>query len=264
MKITCIQMNMAFARPEENFRRASELIADAARGQPDVIVLPETWNTGFFPHDGLASLCDRDCAEVKRQIGALAAEFRVNIVAGSVANQRGDGIYNTAAIFDRQGTCIAQYDKTHLFSPMQEDRYFRRGDHLCEFTLDGRRCGVLICYDIRFPELTRTMTVGKRLDYLFLVSQWPAVRIPHLETLTRARAIENQMFTVCCNSCGSAGETRYGGASVIYDPWGETLAKAGDAEQCITADCDESVLDDIRSSINVFADRREELYCVRT
>ena len=88
MKLSCVQMNMAFARPEENFRRAEALVRQAAEGKPDVIILPETWNTGFFPREDLASLCDRDCAQTRMVFGALAKELGVNLVAGSVANAR--------------------------------------------------------------------------------------------------------------------------------------------------------------------------------
>ena len=260
MKITCIQMDMLFGEPEKNFSRAEELRDKAvAETAPDTVTLPETWNTGFFPREGLEALADKDGAEVKSRIGALAKKHGVNIVAGSVANLKNGGVFNTCYVFDRAGKTVAEYDKTHLFAPMGEDGYFKKGDHLSTFDLDGRRCGVIICYDVRFPELTRTMTVGG-LDFLFVVSQWPKVRIPHLLALTKARAIENQMFVVCCNSCGSAGETVYGGASTITDPWGETLAAAGPDEQFITAGCDVSTLKSIRESINVFRDRRPELY----
>ena len=262
MKTTCIQMDMRFADPSWNFDRARALIEQAVRTEaPDVILLPETFNTGFFPREGLADLADNDCETVKTEIGALAAKHRVNIVAGSVANRRADGIYNTACVFDRTGTLVASYDKTHLFTPSGEDDYFRKGDHLTAFTLDGVKCGLLICYDIRFPELTRTLALGG-MDVLFLVAQWPDKRIPHLLALTKARAIENQMFVVCCNSCGKAGETQNGGHSSVHDPWGETLAEAGDGEEILSATCDLSVVAGIRSSINVFRDRRPTLYHV--
>ena len=259
MRVACIQMDMAFARPEENFQKAKQLVRDAMASGPDVMVLPETWNTGFFPKERLSELADRDCARVKREFGALAAELGVNLVAGSVANVRGGKVYNTACVFDREGRCAAEYDKAHLFAPMGEHEYFTPGDHLCRFSLDGLDCGLVICYDIRFPELTRTLAV-QGLDVLFVVSQWPKARIPHLRALTVARAIENQMFVVCCNSCGDAGDTRYGGYSAIIDPWGETLALAGENEQIVEADCDPGILSGIRSSINVFRDRRPELY----
>lgn len=258
MKVSCIQMNMRLSDPGWNFDRAEQLIVKAAAGS-DVLVLPETWNAGFFPREDLARYADENGTLVKERIGALAKQYSVNIVAGSVVNRKAGGIYNSAYIFGRNGNVIGEYDKTHLFTPMEEDRFFQKGDHLTFFELDGVRCGIIICYDIRFPELTRSYTV-KGLDMLFVVSQWPRVRIPHLLALSKARAIENQMFVVCCNSCGTAGETIYGGNSSIHDPWGETLAQAGSGEEILSADCDLSVVKGIRDSINVFRDRRPELY----
>ena len=137
MKATCIQMDMLFAQPEENFAKAKRLIREAMASGPDVVVLPETWNTGFFPKERLSELAERDCARVKRELGGLAAELGVNLVAGSVANVRGGKVYNTACVFDRAGNCVAEYDKTHLFTPMGEHAYFTPGDHLCRFRLDG-------------------------------------------------------------------------------------------------------------------------------
>lgn len=259
MKVACLQMDMLLAKPEENFSHAAELVKRAMENKPDVLVLPETWNTGFFPRENLQALCDRDGSRVRQVFGALAERYQVNIVAGSVSNVRGGKVYNTAMVFDRTGACIASYDKTHLFTPMGEDNYYTPGDRLCTFVLDGVKCGLIICYDVRFPELTRSLTVPG-LDMLFVVSQWPKVRTFHLRSLTTARAIENQMFLVCCNSCGTAGQTVYGGNSAIIDPRGETVALAGETEEILTADCDLQILTNIRGSIPVFRDRRPSLY----
>lgn len=259
MKVSCLQMNMKLGCPEENFAHAEQLICNAMKDTPDVLVLPETWNTGFFPKGNLAELSCKDGDEVKSRIGALAKQYGVNIVAGSVSNVRDGKVFNTAMVFDRDGQCMAEYDKTHLFTPMGEDDYYTCGDHLCCFTLDGVKCGIIICYDTRFPELTRSLAL-QGLDMLFVVSQWPKERIFHLRTLTTARAIENQMFVVCCNSCGTAGKTVYGGNSAIIEPFGKTLALGGENEEIITADCDIEISSDIRSSIPVFRDRRQELY----
>lgn len=259
MRISCIQMDMHLGEPDYNFAHAKSLLRQAAQQQPDVLVLPETWNVGFFPRENLTDCCDRDGARVKAELGTLARELGINIIAGSVADLRNGKVCNTSYIFDRQGTCIASYDKTHLFTPMAEHDFFAGGDHLCRFTLDGVPCGVIICYDIRFPELTRSLAL-QGIDILFVVSQWPAVRIPHLRVLTQARAIENQMFVALCNSCATANGTRYGGSSAILDPWGQTLALADAQEAVICADCDLHTVQEIRSSINVFRDRRPELY----
>lgn len=259
MKISCIQMNVKLGQPLENHREAEQLIRKAALEKPDVILLPELWDVGFFPKENLKELADADCKRVISHIGALARELGINIVAGSVACLRGNQVYNTACVFDREGTLIAQYDKTHLFSPMGEDDYFAKGHHICRFQMDGHDVGILICYDIRFPELTRAMTVPG-LELLFMVSQWPDVRVPHLRVLTQARAIENQMYLACCNACGRAGETQYGGNSSVIDPWGNVLALGGENQEIVTADCDFSVTEKIRQSMHIFSDRRPDIY----
>ncbi len=260
MRVSCIQMDMLAGEPERNFAHAEELLRKTAeQEQPDVMVLPETWNTGFAPGKLSPTLADVDGQATKARMSTLAKELAVNIVAGSVMTARNGKLYNTAYVFDRTGSCIATYDKTHLFSPMGESEAFAKGNGLVRFELDGVSCAVIICYDLRFPELIRTLALPG-LDLLFVVSQWPDKRVFHLETLTKARAIENQMFVALCNSCGKAFDTQFGGHSAIIDPWGETLAAAGEAEEVITAGLDMAVRKDITSSIPVFVDRRPELY----
>ena len=261
MKISCIQMDMRLGEADYNFSHAEELVRAAVQAErPDTVVLPETWNTGYFPKN-LAASADQSGERTRAVFSALARELNINIVCGSAANRKADGFYNTAYVFDRTGAVIAEYDKTHLFTYAREHEYFRPGDHTCRFTLDGKSCGLIICYDLRFPELTRSMTL-EGVDLLFVVAQWPAKRTMHLETLARARAIENQMFLALCNS--AASDTACGGHSAIIDPWGEYLAQAGDSEATITSELDFSVIEGIRSSINVFRDRRPELYKVST
>lgn len=259
MKISCIQMNVGFCSPENNYQKAEKLISKAVKDNPDVIVLPETWNTGFFPRDNLESYSDKNGKKTKELIGNLAKKYNVNIVAGSVANVKNNKVYNTAYVFDRKGEVVGEYDKTHLFSPMEEHKFFTKGDNICRFTLDGKNCGIIICYDIRFPELTRCMAI-KGLDCLFVVAQWPKIRVNQLVALVKARAIENQTFVVCCNSCGMANDTVFGGNSRIVDPLGNELVCAQESEEIISAECSFSVVEDIRNSINVFADRRNDLY----
>ncbi len=259
MKITCIQMAMLLGEVEQNFEHMHNLVrAAVSRDAPDVMVLPETWSTGFFPKP-LKPYADRDGERTKSAVSSLARELGVNIVAGSVAVEENNKFYNTAYVFDRTGRQIALYQKTHLFSPSGENAAFSPGNTLCRFVLDGVQCGIIICYDLRFPELTRTMAL-EGLDLLFVPAQWPWQRVMHLETLARARAIENQMFLALCNSVGAAGDTRCGGHSAIIEPWGEYLAHAGEGEEIISAQADFSILKNIRESINVFRDRKPELY----
>lgn len=259
MRITCVQMDMALGAAEENFRRAEALVRQAAEERPDVIVLPETWNTGFLPED-LAAAADPEGARTRAVFGPLARELGVNLVCGSTATRRGDAFFNTAHVFDRSGALAARYDKAHLFSPAGEDRRFRAGEGLCLFPLDGRPCGLVICYGLRFPELARTLAL-RGAEMLFVVSQWPAARLAHLEVLSRARAVENQVFVCLCNS--AASDTRCGGHSALIAPDGTYLARAGEGEALLTGEADFSAIAGVRASMDVLRDRRPELYGLR-
>lgn len=266
MKISCVQLDMKLALTQadvdSNYAHAQEMIRKTIEQEkPDVVVLPETWNIGFFPKEDLAAVCDPNGERTIREIGALAKEYKTNIVAGSVGTVRDGKCFNTSYVFDREGNCVYVYDKMHSFSPSGEHIAFDYGRTYDTFQLDGVNCGLIICYDIRFPELTRSITL-KGVDVMFVVAQWPAIRTPHIDTLTLARAIENQMFLAFTNSVGTAYGTTCGGSSALIDPWGVRLAHAGDKEEIISADFDLSVIKGIRESINVFRDRKPELYKV--
>lgn len=260
MRAAMIQMDMELGKPDKNFKRAEELVRMAVLEKPDVVTLPETWNVGFFPRENLAALSDQDCGCVRRVFSALAREYGVNLIAGTVANQKQDGgVYNTACVFDRKGNMIAQYDKVHLFSPSGEHEWFRNGNAPCNFELDGIRCSLAVCYDIRFPELIRTeMLAGSQIQ--FVVAQWPKSRQLHWDTLNRARAIESQCYLCCTNSVGAAGEIRCGGHSAVYGPMGECLILGGEREQILVADMDLEEVARVRAEINVYRDRRPEVY----
>lgn len=260
LKVSCIQLDMKFCDTDYNYSRAQELIRETVKKEKtDVAVLPEMWSTGYYPKDNLASFCEKDGDRIKKSFSALAKELDVNIVGGSIANIKNGGIFNTMYVFNRKGELAAEYDKTHLFTPMDEHLSFEFGSQTPVFELDGHGCAAVICYDIRFPELVRTLAL-KGIELLFVCSQWPEARIPHLQTLSAARAIENQMFTAVCNSCGTADGTKFGGCSRLINPWGDVLAEAGDSESVVTAEMDFGIIEEIRNSINVFRDRRPELY----
>ncbi len=259
MKICCVQMDVCAAEPEQNFARAEELIRSSAKSQPDVILLPELWNTGFAPKAIDPVQADEDGACTKALCGGLAKELGVNIAAGSVLAKKGDALFNTAYVFNRSGDCIAEYDKTHLFSPSCEGESYAAGDRLVTFPLDGVTCGILICYDLRFPELCRALALdGAKV--LFLPAEWRKVATKQLRALLDARAIENQMFAALCNGCGEAFGAEFGGNSAIVDPLGNVLAEAGTAEETIYAEIDLTTQDQVRKDLPVFSDRRPELY----
>ncbi|MBS7525281.1 carbon-nitrogen family hydrolase [Fusibacter paucivorans] len=259
MKVSAIQMNMIFEEPEQNYLQAEQLVEEASKGDCDVIVLPETWNTGFFPKDNLEKYCDQNGQKTKALFSRLAKKYHKHIIAGSVSDFRDGKCFNSSYIFDREGNVIANYDKTHLFSYMDEDKYYEKGGHICTFNLDNVKCGIVICYDLRFLELVRTLALDG-IEVLFIVAQWPRVRLEHWMTLCKARAIENQIYVVAVNSCGVAGETQYGGHSLMIDPWGNLICEGGDEACTIEGILNIETIQEIRNTIHVFKDRRTELY----
>lgn len=259
MKICCVQMDVCAAEPEQNFARAESLIRQAATSQPDVILLPELWNTGFAPKAINPAQADEDGARTKALCGSLAKALGVNIVAGSVLTKKVDALFNTAYVFDRTGDCVAEYDKTHLFSLSGEGECYTAGDRLVTFSLDGVTCGILICYDLRFPELCRALALsGARI--LFIPAEWRKSATKQMRALLDARAIENQVFAVLCNGCGEAFGAEFGGNSAIVDPLGNVLAQAGEKEEIIFSSIDLEAQKRIREELPVFLDRRPELY----
>lgn len=259
MKVSLLQMNIAFQDPEENIKTLRRLMEEAMVQRPDTVLLPELWNIGFYPKPSLEWAGSSE-AESRQVLSELAARYQVNIVGGSIATLHGDEVRNTCCVLDRSGTLVASYDKTHLFSPMEEDEDFCPGDRLVVFSLDSFRCAVAICYDIRFPELIRRLAL-EDIDVLFLAAAWPMERLIHWQTLIRARAIENQIFLVAANGAGTfPGGMHLAGHSAIIDPWGEILAEAPEGEAVLHANLKPAIRQQIRESINVFADRRPELY----
>ncbi|MGB8957323.1 MAG: carbon-nitrogen family hydrolase [Tumebacillaceae bacterium] len=258
MRLSLLQMDIAFGDPATNRARARKQIEQAAAAGTDLIILPEMWNTGYSL-ENIRDIADRDGQETIALMSELAQKHQVNIHAGSVADLRDGEVYNTTYLFDRQGQVVGQYSKIHLFRLMDEEKYLQAGGDIGLFQLDGVQLGTMICYDLRFPELTRTMSLGGA-QVVFLPAEWPHPRLNHWRHLQIARAIENQMFFVSVNRVGKAGDTEFFGHSMVVDPWGEILFEADDQEGIHHVTIDLGVVPEIRQRIPIFEDRRPELY----
>jgi omega-amidase len=258
MRIAILQLDIAFGDPQANREKAREWIARAAMQGTDLIVLPEMWNTAYSL-ENIREIADQNGRETTELCSELARQHNVNILAGSVADLRDGEVYNTTYLFDRSGQTVGSYSKIHLFRLMDEEKYLQGGDHVGAFTVDGVEIGSMICYDLRFPELARTLSLGGA-KVLFLPAEWPHPRLNHWRHLQIARAIENQMFVVSCNRVGRAGETEFFGHSMVIDPWGEILFEADDQEGLHMVEIDLGVVPEIRSRIPIFEDRRPDLY----
>ena len=258
MKIALIQMDVRAEDTEYNFAHAETLLCEAAE-KADILVLPEAWNTGFFPRENIALLADKDAVRTRQLLSSVARRFGVSVIGGSVTEERDGRIYNTSYIYNEKGECISSYSKTHLFSYMDEQLYYTPGDGIHEFMTGGIKAAVVICYDLRFPELVRR-AAARGVTLLLAVCQWPLERTELMHILGRGRAVENQMYVAVCNATGEAYGTRFGGGSVLIDPLGNITALGGEGEQLIFGEIDVSSAEELRNKFKVFSDRRPELY----
>jgi len=260
LRIALVQMNIEAGNTEANFAKMEAKLEEAAAlaPKPDLIVLPEMWNTGYALTE-IRKLADPDGERSKRVVADFCRRHGIVVLAGSIAQLRGDGVTNTLHVFDRTGEAIAEYSKIHLFQLMNEHLHLESGDTAGAFELEGIPAAAMICYDIRFPELARKLALGGA-KLLIVPAEWPHPRLHHWRTLLQARAIENQMFVVACNTVGESGGANFFGHSMVIDPWGEVLVEADEEETIVVADVDLALVDEVRGRIPVFSDRRPHLY----
>lgn len=258
MKIAVVQMDIAFGDLEKNFSKVERFAEEGAKEGADVIVLPEMWSTGYALEE-LDRLADENGERTKEWLSRLAIKYHVNIVGGSVATKKDGKFYNTMYVANRDGEMVAEYDKAHLFKLMDEHVYMSAGEQDNVFTMDGVKCGGVICYDLRFPEWMRTHVL-KGAEIMFIPAQWPEKRIDHWQLLLQARAIENQCYVVAVNRVGDDPNNAFNGHSMVIAPWGELLLSNETSEGIYYAEIDLQEVGRVRETIPVFQDRRTDLY----
>ncbi len=255
-RAAALQFVVDMGAVEINAGRAFGLLRQASDDGAALCVLPEMWSTGFF-YERLLELCG-STPELLRELGRFAAERRV-VIAGSLPERVGRGVYNTLYVIDATGAVAGAYRKTHLFSPSGEHLHFRRGARAEIARTAVGAVGPQICYDLRFPELSRKYFL-EGAELLCVSAQWPSVRAAHWDLLTAARALENQMYVVAANATGRSGEFLYAGGSTIVSPLGERLAAAGEGEGIAAAAIDPGEAEEFRRRIPCEKDRNPRAY----
>jgi omega-amidase len=258
MRVALAQFYVKSGDTDSNLAAASESVSLAARRRAKLVVLPELWSSGYdLERSQLHAQTSRE--KVLPVLAALARRHRVHIV-GSVlkANVRRQ-VFNEAVLLSPGFGPPRSYRKIHLFGPMLEDRFLAPGHTTPIFHLSFASLALAICYDLRFPELFRKYAL-KGAQMVLLCAQWPAPRLEHWRTLVRARAIENQFFVVACNRVGSTQGTKFGGHSMVVDPWGNVLEEGSGSAALLTADIDFAAVTESRSRIPSLNDRRPAAY----
>ncbi|MBM7649578.1 putative amidohydrolase [Bacillus ectoiniformans] len=258
LKTACIQMDIAFGQPEQNYKKVKDWFKKAADQGCQLAVLPELWTTGY-DLTRLDEIADDNAEEAIQFLKEQAKLHNMHLVAGSVANRKEAGVENTLIVIDNKGNLVKTYSKLHLFRLMEEEKFLQAGAEDGLFTLEDETMAGFICYDIRFPEWMRKHVLNGA-KVLFVPAEWPLARVDHWRTLLLARAIENQSYVVACNRSGSDPNNVFAGHSIIIDPWGEIIAEAGEGEELLIGDIDLSKVEEIRERIPVFEDRRIQFY----
>ncbi len=197
MKITIAlaQLDIKFGDPDANFSQIEPNVQKAAEQDADMVVFPEMWNTGY-DLTRLDEVADVDGERTQKLLASLAKKYQITIHGGSVSTSKNDTFYNTTYIFGPDGKLLTSYDKVHLFGLMHEDEYLAAGCEEDHFQIKGVSAASVICYDIRFPEWLRTLSLDDS-RILFVPAEWPTSRIPQWRRLLAARAIENQALCGC-------------------------------------------------------------------
>jgi predicted amidohydrolase len=185
------------------------------------------------------------------------------IVGGGIEREDGQ-VFNRALIVEG-GDVLGSYRKIHLFSPNAENRHYAPGKQPLIVDTSLGRIGVLICYDIRFPELVRYYFY-QDTDLLAIPSQWPEARTEHWRILLKARAIENEMFVAGCNRTGVETSMKndenllFPGDSRIIDPMGETIGAGAGEDGPVIADIELRKVESMRRILPIRRDRRLDVY----
>jgi omega-amidase len=261
MKIAAAQISCVPGDHDSNLQKIREFSSHAKESGAELVVFPEMIDTGYsMPVIQKSAKAWANGAVPELQ--NIAKAISIVIVAG-VSERDGASIYNAQVVVDADGQVVAKYRKTHLVTaaPLDERGTFLPGNEFTSFDMTGFRFGLSICYDLRFPEMCRTLAVEHHANILINSSAWPFPRLEHLRILALARAIENQSYLILANRVGTDDGVTFCGSSAIIDPYGVILAAASaDREELIQGEISEEVIESVRNRMSVFDHRRKDLY----
>lgn len=268
LRVSLVQMEVTNDK-ERNVDRAVELIRESSEQNPELVVLPE--NFSFMgTQEELFEQAEGYDGPTLGRLQNVADELDTHIVAGTMKLDLPgeDRLVNTSCVIDSAGELTDTYEKIHTFnadvggSNFEGSRVERGGNEIVTTTIDGVTIGLTVCFDVRYPELYRILSL-RGADVVLVPSLFMLhTGKDHWEPLLRTRAIENQVYVVAPAVIGTFppdDDWSYG-RSLVVDPWGNVVARMSDEEGIQTVDLDFSVTDDVRESLPTLPQRRPEVY----
>ncbi|GAA3158613.1 carbon-nitrogen hydrolase family protein [Streptomyces rameus] len=242
----------------ENLKVLDEAAGRAAAAGAGLLAAPEMFLTGYAIGDDIARLAEPADGDSADAIAETATRHGLAIAYG-YPERDGGTVYNSAQLISADGTRLANYRKTHLFGCFERDHFTPGGQQVVQAELNGLTVGLLICYDVEFPENVRAHALaGTDLLVVPTAQMHPFQFVA--EAMIPVRAFENQMYVAYVNRVGQEGEFEFVGLSVLAGPDGIARTRAGRAEQLVLADADPAFLAASRESNPYLKDRRPGLY----
>jgi predicted amidohydrolase len=248
---------------QANIQKMEEYTAKAKKQDADLVIFPELSLTGYTIRDELFELAEKIPGPSTNAIEKIAKKHETHIVFGmpELSGKTQATIYNTAVLVGPEGY-IGKYRKMYLptHSVFEEKRYFRPGYQAGAFETDIGKIGLIICYDIFFPEVCR-LTRLEGAQMIACISASPAVRRAFFETLTVARAIENAAFLAYVNLVGVEDGLQFWGGSRLIAPNGKIITKAKyDEEDLVVGEVDYADIKPVETFVPTLKDLRPELF----
>lgn len=267
IKIAAIQMSTV-ADKMENVRTVKAYLEKIKDENPDFVILPEMfccpYQTENFP-----IYAEKEGGPVWQQLSGYAKQYGIYLIGGSMPEKDAEGnVYNTSYIFDREGKQIGKHRKVHLFDidvkggqTFKESDTLTAGDSDTVFDTEFGKIGVMLCFDIRFPELSRMM-VNDGAKVIFVPAAFNMTTGPaHWELSFRTRALDNQIYMVGCAPARdvSAGYISWG-HSIVTDPWGRVTGMLDENEGILLAELDMDYEEQVREELPLLKSRRKDIY----
>ncbi len=257
MKICLININPKVGNKKKNIKKMEKFIDNV---EAELYIFGEMALTGYICREEIFSFAENREGESIKQIMEIAREKNCNIIFGMPIEERKGVIYNSAVLVTPNK--IGIYNKRFLanFGPFEEEFYFKEGNNLPVFEINGYKIGMCICYDIFFPELIKGLVL-KGADIIACISASPTISKVYFEKVLPARAVENTVFMAYSNLVGEEEGLTFWGGSQIYSPMGELIAKAKEyKEDYVVCNIDFSLLKEARMARPTLRDTKPNIF----